>query len=253
MSDNPVTYQELLGWMDAAGVAAALLVTIAPYGPDNSYTQEAAAAYPDRFAVVGRVEASAPDLEERIAGWRGTGMVGVRLIVGSEVERESFRSGGHDRLLAACASAELPLCIYPPGILAQLLPVAQRHPALPLVIDHLGLAQPPLMRADAEPFERLPELLALARLPNVAVKLTGMPALSRERYPFADLREPLLRILDAFSPERVLWGSDATRTSALHSYSEAVAFIRESPYLGAGAKTAVLGGALRRIFRWPRA
>jgi pimeloyl-ACP methyl ester carboxylesterase/predicted TIM-barrel fold metal-dependent hydrolase len=252
-SAHPVTYQELLRRMDATGVDAALLVTIAPYAPDNSYALEAAAAHPDRFAVVGRVDAAAADLERRIAGGRDAGMVGVRLIIGSEAERSVFRSGGFDRLFAACAKSRLPLCVYPPGVLPELAPVARRHPDLPLVIDHLGLPQPPLMRGDADPFDRLPELLALGRFPSVAVKLTGVPTLSRLPYPFEDLRPELRRLLDAFGPERLLWGSDNTRTEALHSYRQAVDFIALRDGLSPSEKELILGGSLRRIFGWQRA
>jgi L-fuconolactonase len=251
MSAHPMPYPELLRSMDAAGVDAALLVTIAPYGADNSYALEAAANQPDRFAVVGRVDPGAADLEERIAGWRGAGMVGVRLIIASEAERAAFRGGGYDRLFGVCGEHALPLCVYPPGILSEIGEVAARHPMLPLVIDHLGLAQPPLMRPDPEPFQRLPELLALARLPNVAVKLTGMPALSREPPGFGDLAAPLLRILEAFTPGRVMWGSDATRTAVLHSYADAVAFVRDRVELDVETKAAVMGTTLRRVFGWP--
>ena len=40
---------------------------------------------------------------------------------------------------------------------------------------------------DTPPFKALPELLALARHPNVAVKLCGAQALSREAFPFSDV------------------------------------------------------------------
>lgn len=252
-SAHPVTYQDLLRRMDASGVDAALLVTIAPYAPDNSYALEAAAAHPGRFAVVGRVDLAAADLESRIAGWRAAGMVGVRLIIGSEAERSTFRSGGFDRLFAACARSRLPLCVYPPGVVPELAPVAERHPELPLVIDHLGLAQPPLMQADPDPFQRLPELLALARFPNVSVKLTGLPTLSRLPFPFEDLLPRLQRLLDAFGPERLLWGSDNTRTEALHRYRQAIDFIALNEGLTSSEKELILGASLRRIFGWQRA
>jgi L-fuconolactonase len=239
--------------MDATGVAAALLVTIAPYAPDNSYALEGAAAHPDRFAVVGRVDSTAPDLEERVGGWPEAGMVGARLIIGSEVERATFRAGGYDRLFACCAQARLPLCVYPPAVMPELAPVAERHPELPLVIDHLGLAQPPLMQADPDPFQRLPELLALARFANVSVKLTGFPTLSAQSFPFADLQKRLRRLLDAFGPERLLWGSDNTRTEALHPYRQAVDFIALNDGLSEAEKELILGGSLRRIFGWRRA
>jgi L-fuconolactonase len=253
LAAHPLGYDELLRWMDGAGVDAGLLVTIAPYAPeDNSYALEAAVAHPDRFAVVGRIDTSSPDLETKIAGWRTAGMVGLRQIIVSEAEVATFRTGGYDRLFAACERHQVPLCVYP-RILPELRTVAARHRGLQLVIDHVGLAQPPLMPAETEPFGRLPQLLALADLPNIAVKLTGLPSLSAEGYPFADVWPALMRLLDAFSPERVLWGSDATRTAPLHSYRDGVRFIREHPDLDRGTKTLLLGGALRRLFRWPRA
>lgn len=82
----------------------------------------------------------------------------------------------------------MPVCVFAPAILRELGGLAAALPDLQLVVDHLGLPQPPLVPPDRpEPFGRLPELLSLARRPNVAVKLTGAPTLSRQRYPFADL------------------------------------------------------------------
>jgi L-fuconolactonase len=251
-SEHPVTSHEIIRRMDAAGVDAAVLVTIAAYAPDNSYALEAARTYPGRYAVVGRIDHTDPELDARVAGWRGEGMVGIRLILGSEAERSAFRAGDYDALFAACERHRVPLCVFPPGILGELVPVARRHPGLPLVLDHLGLASPPLMRADDPPFGRLPELLALAELPNVAVKLTGICALSGERYPFADLWPHIHRLLGAFGPDRLLWGSDSTRTESLFPYREAVAFMSESGELSDADRHAVMGGSLRRIFAWPR-
>jgi predicted TIM-barrel fold metal-dependent hydrolase len=247
---HPVGYEDLLEWMDRAGVDGALLVTSAVYGGDNSYPLEAAARHPDRFGVVGRVDPAAADLEETVAGWRERGLLGIRLIIGSDAERATLRSGGFDRLFRACSTHAVPICVFPPGILSELAPLAESLPGLSLVIDHLGLSQPPLMDAEADPFGRLPELLALARHPNVAVKLTALPVLSSEPFPFLDLWPHLHRVLAAFGPERVIWGSDATRTAGLHSYEEAVAYIRDSAELSAADKELILGASLRRIFDW---
>jgi predicted TIM-barrel fold metal-dependent hydrolase len=249
-SAHPVPHTDMLSRMDAAGVSAALLVTIAAYAPDNSYALEAASAHPDRFAVVGRVDAGAADIEDRVGGRRDAGMVGLRLIIASDAERRLFRAGGFDRLFAACARHGVPLCVYSPGILEELAKIATRHPRLWLVIDHLGLPQPPLMRPDPDPFERLPELLKLGRLPNVAVKVTGAPTLSRQAFPFADLWPHLHRLLARFGPERLMWGSDHTRTEALHTYEEAVAYLRDTAELSASDKELILGATLRRLFRW---
>jgi predicted TIM-barrel fold metal-dependent hydrolase len=60
---------------------------------------------------------------------------------------------------------------------------AQQHPGLKLVIDHVGLDR----RRGDRVWDDLPAVCALARHPNVAVKASGMPSLSKERYPFRDL------------------------------------------------------------------
>lgn len=248
---HPVGYSELLAWMEGAGVDAALLVTSAVYGTDNSYALEAVTRHPARFGVVGRVDPTAPDLEHLVAECRARGLLGIRLVIGSEAERAAFRAGRFEGLFRLCALHRIPLCVFPPGLLPELHPLAAALPELPLVIDHLGLGQPPLMDAATDPFAQLPDLLALARHPNVSVKLTGAPVLSRQPYPFPDLWPHLHRVLDAFGPERVMWGSDATRTAPLVGYREALAYLRDSDQLSTAEKALVLGGSLQRIFGWP--
>jgi predicted TIM-barrel fold metal-dependent hydrolase len=63
-----------------------------------------------------------------------------------------------------------------------------------------------------EPAYRLqPELLALAKYPNVAVKATGQAGYAAHEYPFPSLHPHLRRRFDAFGPERMFWGTDITR------------------------------------------
>jgi predicted TIM-barrel fold metal-dependent hydrolase len=54
----------------------------------------------------------------------------------------------------------------------------------------------------------LPQLLALARHPNVAVKATGQAGYALDPYPFRSIHDPLHRVFDAFGPHRVFWGTD---------------------------------------------
>lgn len=49
-----------------------------------------------------------------------------------------------------------------------------------------------------------------------------------------------------------MWGSDHTRTAPLHSYAEAVDYVRETGELSAFEKEAILAGTLRRVFGWDR-
>ena len=47
-----------------------------------------------------------------------------------------------------------------------------------------------------------------ARHPHVHVKVSGYHYFSRDRYPYAESRALVAAVLDAFGPERLLWGSD---------------------------------------------
>jgi L-fuconolactonase len=63
---QPFTAEDLLREMDAAGVARAVLVPPSWEGDRNDLALAAAAAYPDRFAVMGRP----PLLPEPLTKWR---------------------------------------------------------------------------------------------------------------------------------------------------------------------------------------
>src|SRR5439155_15181345 len=102
------------------------------------------------------------------------------------------------------------------GFLSEVARVAERHPGLRLLIDHQGRQR---SDRDAAGFANLPELLALARFPNVAVKATGAPSYSSEPYPFRNLHPFLRQIYDAFGPERMFWGTDITRMPCSWPYS----------------------------------
>src|SRR5438046_924309 len=80
--------------------------------------------------------------------------------------------------------------------------IAERHPALRLTIDHLGDRGGTSMLKDAAAMTHMPDLLALARYPNVTVKATGVPHYSSEPYPFPALHPYLHQVYDAFDPHR---------------------------------------------------
>ncbi|MBM3345750.1 MAG: amidohydrolase [Betaproteobacteria bacterium] len=246
----PFPVSELLAAMDAVGVDAGLLVPPSIYANDNRYSLTAAAACPLRLAVVGKIDENLPDLEERVAAWRSqAGMLGIRVIV-PQRDRARLEGAPLNGLFSFASRHAVPICLYTPGCLANATGIADRHPQLQIVIDHLGLAAPPAIPAGPDPFAELDHLIELSRRLNVAVKLSGVPALSREAYPFRDLWPRLHRVIRAFGPERCMWGSDFTRVADLHSYKDAVAYMRDTAELASDEKAMIMGGSLSRIFRW---
>jgi L-fuconolactonase len=179
-----------------------------------------------------------------------------------------LEAGIWDPLLAACEKHRVPVFLFITGWLPQATRIAERFPDLTLIIDHLGLRQPPLDTPEQPPFKSLPDLLGLARFPNVFVKLCGLPALSAQPYPYADVAPQLRAICDAFGAERLMWASDTSRFfgrigigrfqnpvtlgdyPGKHRYADSFHFIRDSDVLTATEKEAILGGTVRRVLGW---
>jgi predicted TIM-barrel fold metal-dependent hydrolase len=96
----------------------------------------------------------------------------------------------------------------------------------------------------------LPDLLALARRSNVAVKASALPAYSSEPYPYRGLHGHLRRVFDAFGPRRTFWGTDLTRLPC--SYRQAITmFTEELPWLSAHDQEWVMGRAVLEWLGWP--
>jgi predicted TIM-barrel fold metal-dependent hydrolase len=139
-------------------------------------------------------------------------------------------------------------------------PAIQAHPGLTIVIDHLGLAQSPVSPKETASWDKLPNLLALAKYPNVHVKFCGAPTLSNEKYPYKDVWPYLHQIVNAFTPDRLFWGSDYTRMRYFNQrpfsdwwyYSDVLNYLRDTNELSASDKEKMLGGAIRKALRWPK-
>lgn len=244
--------EAMLALMDAEGVHGALVVSPSIYGYDNSYSVSAWARHPNRFRVVGRVDSGRPDVEDALAEWGAhPAFVGLRLNLWAAPAIDRFLAGGDDRMLAAAHRAGLRVCVNAPGRFDLLRRIATEFPELPLIIDHLGLFEVAMLDPGyGDTFAKLDGLLDLAAFEQVAVKLTSVPLLSRELYPHRDVWPHLHRVIAAFGPERLMWGSDQTVFD--HAYAETVDLIRTTDELGDGDKRLILGDTLRRVWGWPR-
>lgn len=165
--------------------------------------------------VVGWADLLAPDLPERLAALRagpgGSHLVGIRSMVQSEpdpgyLDRPDIRSG-----IAAVGAAGLPFdLIVRDHQLAAAARLAADLPEVRFVLDHLG--KPRL--ADAADDSRAlsawrHDLAALAALPNVTAKVSGLiTEASWDGWTPADLRPAVDHALDVFGPDRLMFGSD---------------------------------------------
>jgi len=242
------------------GIASALLDVLPAYRRrdedgtwlyDNSYAEYAMARYPGRFASTLRIDPRRPDVEDLVANAATTEHVlALRVVLRFAEQIAAFEAGQYVRLLRHAEQRSIPVMLFVTGHLDKAAAIARSHPSNLFIIDHIGLAQAP-RSVDTPPFKALPEVLSLASLPNVALKLIGAPALSVEQYPYPDLWAPLQRIFDAFGFSRLLWGSDYTRLRHLLSYDQHIDFLRCAGHLSASELELLLGGSLHRLLGWP--
>lgn len=246
-----VTGADLVAAMDAVGVDGAVLVSaFTMYRYDASYAMDVYAAHPGRFALVKPVDPTDPGVGETIADWAKTkGAVAIRIMMRGDVATDPA-DPGLNRVLAAAGRHNLPVNLLAYGRLPQVAEMAARNPDTRLVIDHLGIPQPFEPPAPPEPFADLPAVLALAKSPNVVLKITGACTLSHQPYPYKDIWDPLARIFDAWGLDRCLWGTDWTRAVGLLTYKQGVDAFRVTDRLSDSERETLMGGTLRRVYGW---
>jgi L-fuconolactonase len=241
------TVEELLAEMGDAGVDQVVLVPPSWAGDDNEACLQAAADHPDRFAVMGRLSLERPgDWRGALDRWRRQpGMLGVRLTFFRGPSTRWLSDGTADWFWPEAERAGIPVMVFVPGLLREIEAVASRHPGLRLVLDHAALpAQPPPIPVE----EVIGEVVGLARHENVAVKASAFPTAVGEPYPFPTMQRAARRLVDAFGPHRVFWGSDLTRLPC--TYRECASFLREPGGLEASELDWVMGRGIRTWLRW---
>lgn len=243
------TADELLAEMAEAGVDGAVLHPPSWDLHSNEMAMEAVQAHPSRFCILGWFPLNDPSQRQRIETWmQQPGMRGLRWALTRPEQRSWPEDGTMDWLWPAAEKAGTPVATMAGRFLPLFRRIAERHPNLKLIVDHLGLVWGGKGQAA---FATLPELLPLAKLPNVAIKATGAPGYSAEAYPFRDLHDGLHRIYDAFGPDRFFWGTDITRMPC--SYRQCVTmFTEELPWLQGREQERVMGQGVVDWLGWKR-
>jgi len=246
---EPYSAEQAIAAMDQAGVDRALIHPVL-WDPDsNELAIEALRKYPNRFAIMGWFYLDDPHGRDLVAHWRERpGMVGLRFYFNERHKREWVTDGTLDWLWPAAERAGVPVALAAALFLPTVGQIAERHPGLKLIVDHMAV--PPGGKGEAA-YRFQPELLALAKYPNVAVKATGQVGYAEDAYPFRSFHQPLHRCFDAFGPERMFWGTDITRMPC--SWRQCVTvFTEELPWLEGRDLELVIGEAVCNWVGWSR-
>jgi predicted TIM-barrel fold metal-dependent hydrolase len=247
---DEVTGDDMVAALDAVGVDGALLVSpYSLYSYDASYILEVYSKHSGRFGLIKPFNPQSEAVADEIAEWaRKAGVVGARIMLTAD----SYQADdpGLSSILTAAARAGIPVNIMCSGKLPLLGELARRHPATQIVVDHVGLAQPQEPPAPPEPFADLANVISLAALDNVAIKISGACTLSHQPFPYSDIWEPLSKIFDAFGFDRCMWGTDWTRAVALLTFEQGVEAFRVTDQISDAERSALMGGSLRKIYNW---
>ncbi|MBT2534508.1 amidohydrolase family protein [Arthrobacter sp. ISL-48] len=207
---TPYTIDRALREMDEAGVDRAINCPAIWDPTANDYAIEAALQHPDRFATMGWLPLDGTPDESLVDEWmEKPGMLGLRFLLYAPNAGNLISSGAFDWVWAGADRLEIPVALMVmPQHLSLIRGIAQRYPAIRLMLDHLLVS----------PFEKVPaavahldDLLELASLPNVAVKASGVASMATDDYPYTSTHDVLRRTFDAYGPHRMFWGSDITR------------------------------------------
>ena len=247
---EPFTIERALPLMDEAGVDRVVIVP-PTLNDRNDYALEAHKRYPDRFAVMGRIPLQDPKSAALLPKWKEQpGMLGVRVTFNTPATLKWLSDGTADWFWPAAEKAGLPVMFLAFGEVPRFAPIAQRHPGLHLIIDHMGVNT--AIAKEGRMGEQIGHAVALAKYPNVSIKMSNLVNSSLEPYPFRDLTPHLKRVFDAYGPQRCYWGTDLTNTSfARVTYRQRIThFTEELSFLTEDDKDWVMGRAILVRLKW---
>jgi L-fuconolactonase len=224
-------------------------------GPAHEDPDDEAAAQSSLLAgVVGWTDLTAPDVADAVARLReqpgGRFLCGFRHPVLMEPDPDWLARPAVLRGLRALAEVNLSFDLVTlPHQLPAAVTAARSVPELTFVLDHLG--NPPVSSdqtaAAGGPWAEA--IRALATLPNVACKLSGVHS---DPPGASDLRPWYDAVLAAFGPDRLLFGSDWPVSTRVASYGQVCDLYRTlTEPLTIAEQDAIFERTARRVYRLP--
>ena len=253
VADGPIfrsfAPDDLAPELAGAGIDRTVVVQAADSLDDSDAMIRAMAATPWIAGIVGwapltDTRAASIAIESRLDG----GLRGIRHLIHRHPDpdwllRADVRSGL--ALLASYGLAFDVVAVYP-NHLRHVPRIADEHPDLTFVIDHL--AKPPIRDPGWEGWRR--ELEAAARRPNVVAKLSGLDTAAGPGWTAEEIRPSVEIALEAFGPARLLFGSDWPVCRLVSTYGEVVQATQGwLSSLGTDERDAVFGGTAERVYR----
>ena len=195
---------------------------------DNSYVIECKRRFPNRLAVVCRVDVDSPNASDDLQHWHDEGAESIRL-------RNFHRSPGADPLAIWRKAGDLGMPVSVGGpvegfITEEFANLVEALPNLRFIIEHLGGMGFYAVGdyQDARPSEaQYRQVLELSRYPNTFIKMHGMGEFCDPPFPYKEVPPYVKMAYDAFGAQRMMWGSDYPRVVLREGYRNSLQYTIE--------------------------
>lgn len=199
--------------------------------------------------VVGWVDLCAQNASDRLEQFaRHPKFKGVRHLVQSEPDPDFMLRADFKRGIRALAALGLTYdLLVKPHQLQAAIALVRSFPDQPFVLDHLG--KPQSHNGLDKQWAR--ELFELAAHPNVYAKLSGLVTETKNfRFTRNQFKPILDTALEAFGPDRLLFGSDWPVCLLATSYGEVLGMVKEFiAELSADQQAAIMGNNARYFYQ----
>ena len=237
----------LLDLMDRADAAGSLIVQPIVYGFDHAYVDDTLAQWPDRFVGMCLVDPQANDPVGMLDELVGRGYRGVRFNPALWREGELMNGDVGRALYKRAGELGIPVgFLVSPHNYDEIEALADEFPNTDAIIDHFGHCEPARNGSDVPAFERL---LSMARHSNMNIKLSEFPRASNEEFPYIDLFYWVRQLIEAYSGDRLMWGTDFPFIVEQVGYTKGWDIAdRIEPAIGPGLVDQILDGTCERLF-----
>jgi len=220
-----------------SGISRVIIVQTGYHQFDNSYALNAVTRMPETFRVIGIVDENKANVQEDMEALKPQGVMGFR--IGADYDGPQW-----DRLWKAAAATGQAMCpITHPGGAMNIHAMAAKHPDTTVVVDHMTRI------GEMEPINdaHIAQLEEIAKLPNTNIKISRLHSLG-DGPPHEDIMPMIKRVIDAFGPERCMWGSDSPYQVVKYTMEDSISVVRDKLGLSDSDRDQILRGTAERLF-----
>jgi len=240
--------EDLEPLLRAGGIDGSIFVQTQHDVAENRWVLDLAKKHPFILGVVGWVDLAGPDCEKQLVEFKADPkFLGVRHVTQDEPDDDFIVRDDVVRGLKLLEKHRVPFdLLFYVKHLRHAATLARMLPDLPMVIDHLS--KPRIKERTLEGW--IEPLKAAAKFPNVYCKLSGLVTEADwSSWRSGDLKPYVQAALEAFGPDRCMYGSDWPVCLLAAPYAWQLAALREAlGPISDAEKSRIFGGTAGKFY-----